>query len=531
MLLSARRGVLGVLVSSLAVVAIGCAQPGRLLVIVESDLGVPAEIDCLRATVAREGERGEDVPFRLRTGADLPLRFAVEPEGGRGLVTIDVGGSRGGCESATNVRARARVNVASGSTRVLRLRLDRACLDELCGDDASRTCDGGACEPTPTFDWDDLPLVTATPHAGRDAGAPLDAPDLDAPALDAAPHDAFVDDAPRLDAPPLDAWIDPFAPCVPLESDIRSPIARPQSYGSVLALSADLCRIVVVDPDEPRDVDLTGRVRVYRQELGAWLFEQALEPTDAFGREFGRSIALSSDASRIAITSYGDATVRIFDRTDDVWMEQLPAVHVVDADVGMRVALSAAGTRLFVANGHETVLVFDRGLDAWEPGTSAVMTANVTALSVSADGLRLAVATIGQRPQVCDAPEWACVPLAVSGASPPSIASLAISGEGDFVAVGIAEGSGRVESFHSLGGAWEPLPTATGGESFGAAIAVDDARRVYIGSPAVDLVSVGSAEIRGPAGSGFGSALDVDPMGRLLVVGRTLGVDVRVVTP
>jgi hypothetical protein len=97
MLSSAPRLALAVFVGSLAWSCVACTQPGRLLVIVRSDLAVPSELDCIEATVSREGRVAENVPFSLREAADIPLRFAVEPQGGAGLVTIEVTGSRGEC--------------------------------------------------------------------------------------------------------------------------------------------------------------------------------------------------------------------------------------------------------------------------------------------------------------------------------------------------------------------------------------------------------------------------------------------------
>jgi hypothetical protein len=159
-----------VLLITIAHVLVACAQQGRLLVVVTSDIPL-AEMDSVVVRVGRDGDSSaprEEVPFALGsppgTGEhELPLRVAVEPTGGRGLVRVEAVGRRGSTEI---VAARAAVNVRPGPTRRLPLILARDCLMASCDPDA--TCVAGSCEPVRVVEFETLPGVT------RDTGVATD---------------------------------------------------------------------------------------------------------------------------------------------------------------------------------------------------------------------------------------------------------------------------------------------------------------------------------------------------------------------
>ena len=556
MLSSAPRLALAVFVGSLAWTCVACTQPGRLLVIVRSDLAVPSELDCVEATVSREGGVVENVPFFLRGAADMPLRFAVEPQGA-GLVTIEVTGSRGECGAPGGsplVRVVARVNVVSGSTRVLDLRLDRACVGQLCGGDATQTCEGGRCVLVPDTLSTNLPDITSLDAAAHDAGVLVDAPGLDAPGLDAFGLDAFgLDafgfdafgfdafglDAPDAPADPPDAFaLDAFTDdvgsdagvpetdagpgvCFPLDGTIVSPLgpAAFNGFGAAVAVSSDRCRVLVGAPDEIRlDGTGTGRARVYRQVGSSWVLEAALD-SDALGAGYGRSVALSADGSRAAVSAYGDGTARVFVRVGSMWSEER-SLPVLSADVDMALGMDGAGARIVVSNGLGDVAVWDRGSSDWEPGDPVLLGSETRSLQLAHDGSRFIVALASERPRVCVVATAGCVPLFGAAAQ-----AVAISGDARRVAIGVPGAGmspGYVDLFELAGdGSWSPGDRLTAFESdFGAAIALNStSAEPAVGTPSTASFSIGSLTTMGPAGSRLGAAVDVTEDGTMAVVG------------
>ncbi|MBN8612384.1 MAG: hypothetical protein J0L92_17460 [Deltaproteobacteria bacterium] len=547
MLSSAPRLTLAVFVGSLAWSCVACTQPGRLLVIVRSDLAVPSELDCVEATVSREGGAVENVPFFLRGADDMPLRFAVEPQGA-GLVAIEVTGSRGECGAPGGsplVRVVARVNVVGGSTRVLDLRLDRACVGQLCGGDATQTCEGGTCVLVPDILSTILPDITDLDAAARDAGVLVDAPGLDAPGLDTFGVDAFGIDVFNLDAARDDAPADPpdaFAPdaftddvgsdagvpetdagpgvCLPIDARIVSPLrAAFNGFGASVAVSSDRCRVLVGAPDEIRlDGTGTGRARVYRQAGSSWVLEATLD-SDAVGAGYGRSLALSADGSRAAVTAYGDGTVRVFLRTGSLWSEERE-IPVLSADVGMALGMDGAGARIVISNGLGDVAVWDRASSDWEPGDPVILGFETRSLQLAHDGSRFIVALESERPRVCAVATAGCVPLLGAAAQ-----AVAISGDARRVAIGVlgaGSASGYVDLFDVAGdGSWSPGDRILGVETdFGAALALDSTgAEPAIGTPSTARFGIGSLMTTGPAGSRLGTAADVTEDGTMAVVG------------
>ena len=169
---------LSILAVVLTIVVAGCTQPGRLLVVVESDI---TDLDVVTLRLRRSSAAEGEVTDFVLSRDPLPLRLGVEPVGGSGLVRIEaVGRVLGGTPV---VESDATINVVPGPTRVWRLFLDRACRGVfVCADD--ETCVAGECEPVPMVEPEELPLL------GVDAGAPR----LDAgfDALIDAPADARV---------------------------------------------------------------------------------------------------------------------------------------------------------------------------------------------------------------------------------------------------------------------------------------------------------------------------------------------------
>lgn len=131
---------------------VGCAQQGRLLVVVDSNI---PDLDAVSLRVRRSTAlEGESTDFALSRDP-LPIRVGLEPVGGTGLVRIEAVGVRGG---APVVESTATVNVLPGPTRVYRIYLDASCEGVLgCAED--ETCVRGACESAPVVEAVDLPTL------------------------------------------------------------------------------------------------------------------------------------------------------------------------------------------------------------------------------------------------------------------------------------------------------------------------------------------------------------------------------------
>ncbi len=189
--------------------AAGCtAGVTEVVVVVDTDLPVPSQLDAIAVTVS-EPVTQPSRAFGAVTGpADLPRTVGVVRSGGAlGPVTVRAEGLRAG---RTVVAQEARFDFVDGQTRVLRLDLLAECASVTCG--AGQTCARGGCRAVDVGPDDLLPYEEplrrrdAGPLGGLDAGPGRDAgPAMDAGARDAgedagAPMDAGGRDAGRRDA-------------------------------------------------------------------------------------------------------------------------------------------------------------------------------------------------------------------------------------------------------------------------------------------------------------------------------------------
>lgn len=127
---------------------LGCAQQGRLLVVVDSDMTVPNELDSVRLIVSRDGRPSVEESFDLAETA-FPVRVGVEPIGGSDLVRIEAWGR---LRATDVVAAAALVNVVPGPVPTLRLRLDASCRLDVVTCPADETCMYGGCHPVIALD-------------------------------------------------------------------------------------------------------------------------------------------------------------------------------------------------------------------------------------------------------------------------------------------------------------------------------------------------------------------------------------------
>ena len=135
--------------AALALLALLGLQPGcaddltQIVLVVESDLEVPEELDGVRITV--EGPSAEPIVESYALGPEglsLPLTQGLRPAGDAlGPVRVEVAGLRG--EFVVVVQAREATPVA-GQTRMLRIMLSASCQSVSC--EADETCAAGSCE-------------------------------------------------------------------------------------------------------------------------------------------------------------------------------------------------------------------------------------------------------------------------------------------------------------------------------------------------------------------------------------------------
>lgn len=172
----------------------GCAPSAtQLVVVVDTDLSIPNELDEVRVGVTRPDGTTETEMLTLASRSALPLTLAVIAEGDA-LGPIDVT-AEGRLDGAVVVTRAARATLVRGESRVLVMHLLRSCVGRACVP-AALTCTEAGCVPRQVTD---LPPWTGMPP-GLDAGTP-DVPGLDAPRPDVPGLDAPELDAPTVDAP------------------------------------------------------------------------------------------------------------------------------------------------------------------------------------------------------------------------------------------------------------------------------------------------------------------------------------------
>lgn len=165
-------------------VASGCdAEPTRIVVVAETDLEVPREIDGLSFVVDARAIGG-DVDTRdvdlVASGAALPLVLPVVHDGGAlGPVVVRARALLGG---RVVVERSARLSFVARRSLTLVLRLEARCAGRAgeCADD--QTCVAGECmshavESAGLSDWSGGGLRDAGVFGTPDAGAPAGADD------------------------------------------------------------------------------------------------------------------------------------------------------------------------------------------------------------------------------------------------------------------------------------------------------------------------------------------------------------------
>lgn len=175
-----------------ALIAAGCvASPTEIVVVVDSDLAIPNDLNRVRVSVTGPSGEQRVSEGALASAADLPATVGLVHRGGPlGDASVLVEGVRG---TDTVVARRASFAWEPNQTLALRLDLLRSCLSIVCG--PMETCGENGCRPIAVAPEE---LEPYPPPPRRDASVP-DAAVSD----DAGPSDA------SFDAGPLDASVSP----------------------------------------------------------------------------------------------------------------------------------------------------------------------------------------------------------------------------------------------------------------------------------------------------------------------------------
>jgi hypothetical protein len=178
----------------------GCASPGitQLIVVVDTDLRIPGEIDQLALVVTGPSHMAIRETATLTGSETLPFTLTVVPSGEE-LGPVEIVASAGHGSGTTAVLSRtAVVTLVRGETRVVLLHLARSCLGVMCATRAE-TCTENGCaraDAAPLYSWGGTP-----PRLGQDAGAPVDG-GRDGGVIDGGPRDSSIDAPIDLDAGP-----------------------------------------------------------------------------------------------------------------------------------------------------------------------------------------------------------------------------------------------------------------------------------------------------------------------------------------
>jgi hypothetical protein len=193
-----------------ALLVCGCeARITEVVVVVDSELRVPVDIDAIALRVNTTGRvvPGLDAPLTGPDAVSLPLTLGLRSESDAATsFSVVVRGLRAGGE---RIRAEVATRFVPGERRVLRIRLESACLGVMCAD--GETCRDAECRPVavdpqflPPLSSLDLGVGPGPRDAGTDLG-PRDAEPPDAGDVDAGDIDAGVMDAGDVDAGAMDA--------------------------------------------------------------------------------------------------------------------------------------------------------------------------------------------------------------------------------------------------------------------------------------------------------------------------------------
>ena len=295
--------------------------------------------------------------------------------------------------------------------------------------------------------------------------------------------------------------------------------------GFSVAMSADGTRIAIGSPYSDGvggNFDNTGRVRIYNWDGSIWMQVGTDIDGEAARDFFGESVAMSADGTRIAIGAPGNNAgyVRVYTLTNNVWTQT--GVNIIGEDTydnfGRSLAMSADGSRIAIGapnnsdnslfHGH--VRVYTLSGTTWQQtGTDIdgedARDASGFSVAMSADGAHIAIGapfnTSGQgqvRVYTLSGDTWLQTGADIDGenVNDESGMSVAMSADGTRIAIGApgnTSGKGHVRVYTLSGGAWLQTGNDIDGEATndlsGKSVAMTaDGNRIAIGAPYSDGV-------------------------------------------
>ena len=315
---------------------------------------------------------------------------------------------------------------------------------------------------------------------------------------------------------------------IQLGSDIDGEAAGDYS-GISVALSSNGTRVAIGAPNND-----AGQARIYDWNGTAWTQLGADIDGEASGDFLGRSVALSSDGTRVAIGAPGNGDnagqVRIYDWNGTAWTQLGADIDGEDYESsGQSVSLSSDGMRVAIGAvlGNETsgiVRVYEYSGNAWaklggDIVGEAVGDNSGYSVALSSDGTRVAIGAPfangnGTEPGKVRIYDWNGTAWTQLGADIDGEASydnsgnsVALSSNGTRVAIGAAynngngDNAGQVRIYDWNGTAWVQLGSDIDGEASGdysghSVALSSDGMRVAIGAPDNDGNGNNAGQVR-----------------------------------
>lgn len=302
-------------------------------------------------------------------------------------------------------------------------------------------------------------------------------------------------------------------------------------FGRSVAVSADGNIIAVGAPKNDDNGADSGHVRIYENSNGTWTQIGDDIEGEAAGDQFGESVALSADGDIIAVGApynSGGGTnsghVRIFENINGAWTQVGNAINgdVAWDESGRSIALSsdgsivAIGSRRHNGNGTDSgqVRVFENIDGTWTLLGEAILGPQPNdglgvSISLSSDGNILAVGanqimTSGESPGFTMIfenvlGEWTQIGQTIYGAEPlnGSGNSVSLSADGNIVAIATPNGGnnlqGYVQVYENISGTWTQIGSDIIGEH-----ALDQIGKVSISSDgSILVIGAGGGNVSG----------------------------------
>ncbi len=128
-------------------------------------------------------------------------------------------------------------------------------------------------------------------------------------------------------------------------------------FGYSVAVSSDGSRVVSGAPSNDGTATNSGWAFIFVRSGTTWTQEQVIVPSvRVFNAQFGRSVSLSSDGSRVFIGAIGSSAVYMYNRSGSVWSQEIKLDgETGGSSFGISVSLSGDGNRVVVGAENEGV--------------------------------------------------------------------------------------------------------------------------------------------------------------------------------